>query len=572
MTAAILASIRGIGGETGAFRADPRIRSRRCWWWRVAVGLLAIACTGGPDADPAVHEYLQRETGENFVVFSFDALRADHLGAYGYARRTSPNIDAFANRALVFDRAWSAAQATPTSFASAFTGRYPSRVFRKWQLASVSTLAGTLSGLGYSTAFYSNSVQLVPERGFDRGFSEYRIVVDENGGLVDDAVVLDAALRWLRTVTSPFFVWVHILSPHAPYVARPEASHLYDTAYEGRFESTTGFEFTATSPVEDARIVDLYDAGIFYGDSLFGRFLSSLEKQELADSTWVIVTADHGEELMGHGRMQHEQVFDEVLHIPLIVRRPRSSQPRRSDAPVSNLDLLPTLAELAGGAFDDQIDGRSWLRPLNPRRVRMAMAMTAAADDQIAVLQGSRKAILRCADGWKALFDLTEDPHESRNLLPALRANFDAMLVRATGVLEAPPCRAMSDARHGVAPETALSPETVRGLEALGYLGPTNSMSETGDRIWLEPNPVRTCNELSDGPVEVHWDASRESPHALEIRVENPDGPLLAIVGVEGAVLTGPWVRDGMKFYLVDPPTGRTLASTTAVLPTGRCR
>ena len=111
----------------------------------------------------------------NVIVISFDALRAESLGAYGYQRPTSPNIDRFAEGALVFDNVQNAANSTPTSFASFWTGKLPHRVFRGWRLEDADTLAEAFAEEGYRTAAFLNNAQLVPERNFDQGFDEYRV-------------------------------------------------------------------------------------------------------------------------------------------------------------------------------------------------------------------------------------------------------------------------------------------------------------------------------------------------------------------------------------------------------------
>lgn len=110
--------------------------------------------------------------GVNVIVISFDVLRPDYLGVYGHDAPTSPAIDAFAENALVFDRAYTAAPVTQTSFAAVFSGMLPTRVFHAWDCVAEKTLADYFSAAGYHTAAVVNSVQLTPERHFDKGFDE----------------------------------------------------------------------------------------------------------------------------------------------------------------------------------------------------------------------------------------------------------------------------------------------------------------------------------------------------------------------------------------------------------------
>ncbi|HER19522.1 MAG TPA: methyltransferase domain-containing protein, partial [Chromatiales bacterium] len=204
------------------------IRTRLSRWiagMAVTCLLLLSGCGdgGNPDAQsPAeprpntLAEYLPIEPGYNVVVISFDALRADALGTYGYDRPTSPNIDAFAEESLVFERASVAGQATPSSFASAFTGELPFRVFRGWKLAHVPTMAAAFKDAGYTTAGIMNNVQLMTERHFDQGFDHYDML-----DIPNDREVIERTKQWFEgRPDKPFLLWTHFISPHTPYTYR----------------------------------------------------------------------------------------------------------------------------------------------------------------------------------------------------------------------------------------------------------------------------------------------------------------------------------------------------------------
>ena len=188
----------------------------------------------------------------NVIVVSFDALRADALGTYGYSRGTSPIIDEFAEESVVFESAYTAAPVSPTSFAAAFTGMLPWRVFRGWSLGYGETLALQFSRAGYATGAFINNVHLSPERHFDTGFDTYDF--HEND---PDEDILENALSWLGEHTDErLFAWVHFLSPHAPYDYRDFAAHLYDGSYEGEFSKTTRGLFDADAPEELLAVLD----------------------------------------------------------------------------------------------------------------------------------------------------------------------------------------------------------------------------------------------------------------------------------------------------------------------------
>ncbi|MGH9460244.1 MAG: sulfatase, partial [Vicinamibacteria bacterium] len=544
---------------------SPRLAEPRLCGTLLVAGLALVAVIAGcarrdREAEPGLRDELPPSPGLNVLVVSFDALRADRLGAYGYPRPVSPHLDAFAREAIVFERASAVAQATPTSFAAAFTGRWPSRVFRGWRLAPVPNLAGVFAAGGYDTAFFSNNVQLVTARGFDQGFERYEILVgvegeSEQDRIAKDEVVLERVVRWLREEASPpFLSWVHFLSPHSPYDYRPEANHLYRTPTTGRFAQTTGPEITVESSADLDRVEDLYDGEVWYADGLFGRLLAALEATGRRGDTLVVITSDHGEELADHGGFQHGTVYEEILRVPLIVGHPRGARGLRSGLPMSHVDLLPTLAEIAGLEPPGEIDGVSLLAPLDAGRLRLAQAMTHRTDHYVAVTRGTDKAILDCARGTGALYDLAADPRETADRLDRRPRVYRELVNAAKAALGEEPCRALVAAIDDVPAEVDLDTATIERLRALGYLADGGSAPAppppSDYRFWAEPNPIRVCDGLPLGQTVLYWNLTAP-PFEFEIRVDAPDGKLMAKVEPRGFAPTGRWVRDGMEFFVV---------------------
>lgn len=537
--------------------------------------ILSFGCAA-PSGEVAA--YLESSRRLNVLVISFDALRADHLGLYGYPRRTSPNIDAFAQQALVFDDAWTVAPATPTSFAAAFTGQLPLRVFRGWELVETRTIAQAFAEAGYATGFFSANVQLVAARQFNTGFEHYEIVVGgktpgaETFEIGDDETVLASASAWLREhADRPIFAWVHFLTPHAPYQPRAGAEHLFDASYEGPFEASTGGRVTVTSDAELARVRDLYDAGIFYGDQLFQRLMDTMEADGLLEQTIVVVTSDHGEELNDHGALQHEQLFREVVRIPLIVRHPDRQAGLRTALPVANVDLAPTLADMTSLRWRRSTDGVSWLGRVDNDRLRIAFGMT-SPHIRIAAQQSSFKAFKDCNGGDTLLFDLASDPGERENLMSALPRRHGAIMAAVTGTLGMAPCPAASAAVTGDPADIIDDPATIARLRALGYLDGSAASAESdgGAHLRAEPNPVVVCDGLGLGKTSIWF--SGPADETLEIRVGAPDGALMTIASNSGRVETGLWVKNPTEFYLVHEETRRTLAQTTVRLTSEGCR
>jgi arylsulfatase A-like enzyme len=413
-------------------------------------------------------EALPEAPGKNVLVVSFDAMRADGLGLYGYDREVSPNLDAFANEALVFDRAYSAAPVTPTSFAAAFTGLYPYKVFLGWHLIPVPRLADVMSQNGYQTFALLNNVQLVAERHFDQGFEVFETGPWPEEELVDMAI---AQMDEAAGDGKPFFGWVHFISPHTPYTFREMSAHLAPAQSDGRFAIAVGGEFEIQSDEELQRVRDLYDGEVFYADHLFGQLIAHLRDDGLLDETIVIVTADHGEEFMDHGQVQHNALYDELVRVPLLMRHPDHPIGSRSVAPYLNIDLMPTIASMIGAEAPEEIDGIDLRSPIDPDRHRIVAAMTNRHRHEILSEQSGRKLIQTCMPEYREeLYDLNSDPDERNNILldqPELANHLAGLLEAAT---TSDPCAMLKAANQGKLPQDMLTPEQIEELKSLGYI------------------------------------------------------------------------------------------------------
>ena len=283
----------------------------------------------------------------NVLLISIDTLRADHLGTYGYQRGTSPKIDAFANEAIVFENAFSQAPWTLPSHATMLTSLYPSvhraDTYSARLSPKVLTLPEILRENGYQTLAVTSHVLLTDLYGMDQGFARLRF----NGGLDADRVT-SQALDFLdgRNPNRPFFMLVHYFDVHADYGApAPYGERFVDPAYSG---PTTGardnFYASAKTPEDRAHLVDLYDGEIAFTDEHVGQLIQGLTERGLFDETTVILTADHGEEFGEHGHFEHKTLYDNVLHVPLIIKPAGvDTEPARVQAPVALLDLTPTI-------------------------------------------------------------------------------------------------------------------------------------------------------------------------------------------------------------------------------------
>lgn len=405
----------------------------------------------------------------NVLVVSVDALRADRMALYGHDRDTTPYLDRFADEAVVFDRCFANGAWTSPGIASMMTGvhapvhgqdtRYdytdellvtPLDVLRAQGLRTISreSEGATYRGLGFQW--------------------KYRPVLHEGVEVAE----------WLAGLDERWLAWVHVKPTHLPYDPPPYhlrrfgGDRLDTPAVRAVRDNTTVYPqdyglswnppvIEAFTEEEQAVVRDLYDGEVAAADDLLGRMMETLRERGVLDRTVVILTADHGEELFDHGWVGHAstgyqgKVYDELLHIPLIVRLPGGEAHGRVDALVQQHDVMPTLFELLGAdasATDYAFQGRSLVPLIEGRdgatgheRVfarttfkGWTTPLAEAGDGATAVRDGSRKLIRLRRDGKLSheAYDLASDPGERTDLWPDKAGDF-ADLVQALDAWEA---------------------------------------------------------------------------------------------------------------------------------------
>jgi arylsulfatase len=437
----------------------------------------------GTDDDPL--------TGANVLLVVVDALRADHLGCYGYARPTSPGLDARARQGVLFESVTSAAPQTVPSVLSLWSSLYPHRHGNQYFRGTrsfrvpkrdvrprvpdgIPLLATELRAAGYRTGAVVTNPWLATEFGFDRGFERY-VHLDRNRRARnrrarDHARAGDVNRRALHLLREwrreRFFLYLHYMDVHSPYDPPPRARELFDPGL-GRYVYDNG-PAPDLEPEDLARTRALYDAEIRGLDAHLSWLHRRLRLLGLLDRTIVVFTADHGDEFHEHGGLGHGTTLHrELVRVPLVVWHP-SLTPRRVTAPVASVDLMPTLLDLVGVPVPPERDGVSLARLLRgeatPPRDRILLSELGRVK---AVRRGTHKLIrIRRGDDRTVAYDLARDPQEQHPLdeppaWPRLDARLDAL--SALGP---------TWQRRGEAPPEArpLDPERERQLEALGYL------------------------------------------------------------------------------------------------------
>ncbi len=333
----------------------------------VILSLCLLVATGCRDSN------IQRNTVEtsarNLLVFVLDAARADHFGAYGYARETTPRIDRFAGESTLFRQVRAEASYTFLSTSALFAGASPAETglgARSGGIVpdSILLLAERARAAGYRTYGYSENPYVTADFGLSQGFDvfdeayalEDHLALEPISEDVDPVARLDALVR--RAVNEgggPFFAYAHLLRPHNPYLppapfAGRFGSRERDRTFGGN-EKLTQLN-TSGGPFARAtldRLRTLYDENLAYGDALFGGVLDALEAHHVTDETVVVLVSDHGEAFGEHGAILHgTRLDDATLHVPLVVRVPGTAS-GQVDAPIQLADLGAALGRFVEG-------------------------------------------------------------------------------------------------------------------------------------------------------------------------------------------------------------------------------
>jgi arylsulfatase A-like enzyme len=290
------------------------------------------------------------------IVYLVDTLRADHTTPYGYERDTTPALARFAKDAVVFESAISAASWTKPSVGSVFTSLLPSQhgavQLRDPLHTNQFTMAELFKAKGYVTgAAIANSVIYGPATNFEQGFDFFAGLHgpdDRPSKLVEAAGVVDAGLSWLDARKGlPTLLYMHTMDPHVPYQPPPPFDRKYEPHPLPPTHPATDPRTDYVEPLDRERMITQYDGDIAYGDREFGRFLQELKTRGLYERALIVFVADHGEEFLDHGQFLHgKSVFDELIHVPLVVKFPGGRDAgRRVKQQVQVVDVLPTVLQ-----------------------------------------------------------------------------------------------------------------------------------------------------------------------------------------------------------------------------------
>jgi arylsulfatase A-like enzyme len=431
--------------------------------------------------------------GPNVLFLVWDTTRADRMSLYGYDKPTTPRLDAFAREAVVFDRAISPAMWTPPSHASMFTGYAPTHhgveATNKWLDAHHVTLAEWLGEHGWDTYAFSANPYVSKDTNITQGFGEVnnafkgrwkdearkatraKLIPEDastdisprwkpgpNQGASGVAhaykdaasVAHQALLEWLGErpePARPWFAFINMMEAHIPRVPTLASRQRLMTEEQiARSLSTDVSQINLLAhtfgkklytPEEIAAINGVYDAAIADMDADTGALLDDLKAKGLLDNTIVVLTADHGENLGDHGMFGHKyNVYDTLLHVPLVVWWPEKLKPRRVAFPVSNLNLFTTLLALVGLDVPDTspeahgslldlavaepvFSELNETTPISIQRIASAYGMLDASRyiRTFKAVEVDGYKLIRASDNAHELYHLPSDPQEANNLL-----------------------------------------------------------------------------------------------------------------------------------------------------------
>jgi len=383
---------------------------------------------------------------KNVVLISIDCLRADHMSCYGYHRKTTPFIDSIEKRSLFFENAFANGPNTRHSVPSFLTSTYPLLFLDEAKTGKFHkgrrSIAELLKKYGYSTAAIHSNPYISKFYGYDRGFDYFN---DFLLGQVEDEIerskisrilyevakgikavfmhklphengerINEEAIKWLENANEPFFLWLHYMDVHMPYVppnrfleelGLKKYSHVRKIWMGKKIDDVEMREKIRNEEIPD--YINLYDGCIRYTDWVIQNLIRKIEKN--FSETLFVITADHGEEFREHGGLSHlEKLYDELLHIPLIFYG-KDVESSRIEKPVSLLSLVPTIFHFLGLQENEWLQGKNVFESEN-------FIIAEALKDEKAVAYRDEKWKFIVKGNQRELYNVKEDAREQNNI------------------------------------------------------------------------------------------------------------------------------------------------------------
>ena len=386
----------------------------------------------------------------NVVLISVDTLRADHLYAYGYPRKTTPRLDEFFANSMIFSNAFSQSPWTAPSHMTLMTSTYPSihqvENFNQKKGDTldekIKTVAEVLADNGYRTAAFTGGANIAGSLGFNRGFEVYG-----ESGLTWREV--NGIGKWIdENRDNKFFLFLHTYLPHDPYVPVNKFNIFVDPDYSGRLiknegeflqvigsEKNKNFDkvrrafwtgLNKSNPRDIEHLKNLYDGEILQTDDVLSNILDKVQGDGLSEKTIVIFTSDHGEEFNEHGGFMHHKLYEEIIHIPLFIHHPKFKKQDIVENQVRSIDIAPTILDFLRIDKPKQFQGISLIELLENRSIELIVYGEGGPSNRSVRYSG-----WKYIQGKEQLFNLVKDPGEKKNLInkePEVRDELKAII------------------------------------------------------------------------------------------------------------------------------------------------
>ena len=377
----------------------------------------------------SVARSLSSQDHPNVILIVIDTQRADHLSCYGYKRNTSPTLAKFAEKGILFENAISQSSWTWPATASILTGLYPYthgiiNDESSFMVNSIVTLAEILQENHLTTFAISGNPLISKDKNFDQGFETFVEMPWTRAEHLNHRFE-----KWLdRNNKLQFFAYLHYMDPHDPYHAPGDFYDMFDPDYRGKYNFDKGNDVSsAVNPLWKAinygqgdaeyterdieHLAALYDGEIRYSDSQFALLLDALKKQNVLDKTIIIITSDHGEEFLEHGKLKHGiHLYDETIKVPLIIWGPEMTEAKRIKEQVETLDIYATLCTMLGIDIPEHIQGESLL-PGNDAKSGSSYAYSQTEHAFIFGKGAATKNSVRTID-WKLIHTPSKNEYE----------------------------------------------------------------------------------------------------------------------------------------------------------------
>jgi len=426
----------------------------------------------------SVYKGINTPTSPNVIIITIDTLRADRLGCYGNKRNTSPNIDKFAQKGVLYENAISQAPWTLPSMMSMYTSLYPSHVGAKNiysnMMNELLTLPEFMKNNFYNTIAVISHIVVSKIYGFSQGFNTFNQQHIAQLDEISSEIITKQAVEYIsQNKNEKFFLWVHYFDPHHNY--KDHSEYTYSDGYSGvlpkNLDAKELNKINSSLNENDLKYVkDVYDEEISYTDKYIGVLIDSLDELGLMDNTIIVLTSDHGEEFMERTRIGHgSSLYRELIHVPLIIYNPLEidKMGKRISKHVEIRNIAKTITELSG--LDENLfEGINLLddEKLNLDHIVISENYGFEIGNRTeAIIYQNWKLINNAKSQVSELYKIDSDKNETNNIYTMNNEEINIQKEKLQSIISM-----INNNNEEDSDESELSKEDIKQLKALGYI------------------------------------------------------------------------------------------------------